>query len=261
MMAAGNTATRRQDPTLNGSLPSWFTASRTSRPMRPHVQSRTFLPGVTRGAEGPAQYDHFVERSPRLDVRRVAPLPEVERAMFGSQFAAHLGRGSQTKQGKPAPTPIDLWFTAGEIAQYEAVLDPPSLESLCLSAERIGQSTRQRTPVDVYETDRAALSRLERGLLRIFGELYQLFFHLSSLGRNTAELGAAVLWAVFGLLAGGADIPRVTAAVRALDQEADRRFPSQRTAWSGPVSVASASADVRRHGDRLRRRRLTRVQV
>ncbi|MGA2259569.1 MAG: hypothetical protein ABSG53_33250 [Thermoguttaceae bacterium] len=63
--------------------------------------------------------------------------------------------------------------------------------------DRVYETTRLRTvrssggnaaEVHFYEMYWADLSRLRGGLMRILGELYQLFFHLSSLGRNTAAL-------------------------------------------------------------------------
>jgi hypothetical protein len=139
-----------------------------------------------------------------------------QRQILGSQFAAHLerrgdersrkaaagitGTGADAREtlradekggaGESAAPSIDLQFTSMEIEKYEATLDSPSYDSLRLSAERIDGGVRGRTKVDIYEMYWADLSRLGSGLLRIAGELYQLFFHLSSLGRNTVDLGA-----------------------------------------------------------------------
>ncbi|MBL8416339.1 MAG: hypothetical protein JNM42_18095 [Propionivibrio sp.] len=158
---------------------------------------------VKQDAEGPVQYGYFAEQPLRMEVRRIEPLQEEERAsaadepdkakkraILGSEFAAHLERrGKERPRGAAQPS-IDLQFTSAQIAQYDASLDPPSYDSLCLSAERIGGGKNSRTRVDVYEMYWADLSRLGSGLLRMVGELYQLFFHLSSLGRNTVDLAA-----------------------------------------------------------------------
>ena len=137
-----------------------------------------------------------------------APRADEQREILGSEFAAHLERRhtrrarktaalDPTAEAAPAPArdevdepAIDLQFTSMQIARYEATLDSPSYDTLCLSAERVAPGARGRTQVDVYEMYWADLSRLGSGLLRIAGELYQLFFHLSSLGRNTVDLGA-----------------------------------------------------------------------
>lgn len=161
------------------------------------------LLGVRQDASGSVEYSSFVEKPLRMEVRRLEPLADAEEArapetpprpakreILGSEFAAHLEqRGRQLKGEAPQPS-LDLQFTSAEIANYDAALDPPSYDSVCLSAERVAGAMHRRTRLDVYEMYWADLSRLGSGLLRIFGELYQLFFHLSSLGRNTVDLGA-----------------------------------------------------------------------
>ena len=63
--------------------------------------------------------------------------------------------------------------------------------------DRVYETTRLRTvrssggiaaEAHFYEMYWADLSRLSGGVMRILGEVYQLLFHLSSLGRNTAAL-------------------------------------------------------------------------
>lgn len=174
------------------------------------------LLGVQRDAEGPVEYGNFVETTLHIGVQRLDSLrgaaPEAEsshnpqeRAILGSEFAAHLDRRSAARAGDEQPPPLDVQFTSAEIARYDVSLDSPSYESICLSAERVGGGTQPRTKVDVYEMFWADLSRLGSGLWRIAGELYQLFFHLSSLGRNTVDLGAdansgSTSWRIYRLL-------------------------------------------------------------
>lgn len=176
------------------------------------------LLGVSQDAAGAVEYGSFVEQPLRIEVRRLAPLPDAEmtrlpepsskpakREILGSEFAAHLERRGKRREGEAPQPSIDLQFTSAEIANYDAALDPPSYDSVCLSADRVAGTKAKRTRLDVYEMYWADLSRLGSGLLRIFGELYQLFFHLSSLGRNTVDLGAAAhpgsgAWRIYRLL-------------------------------------------------------------
>src|SRR6185369_16119942 len=45
-----------------------------------------------------------------------------------------------------------------------------------------------RCPFDLYEMYWADLSRLGAGYSKVFGELFQLLFHLTGLGRKTVDL-------------------------------------------------------------------------
>ncbi|GAB1544021.1 hypothetical protein NUACC21_66970 [Scytonema sp. NUACC21] len=67
-----------------------------------------------------------------------------------------------------------------EVRNQDAVYETVRLESTCF-----GQG--HQTDVHVYEMYWADLSRLGTGFLRIFGEFYQLLFHLGSLGRHNID--------------------------------------------------------------------------
>ena len=154
---------------------------------------------VPRGNVGPSARSEFPPASGNAASPEEPPKSK-PREILGSQFAAQLKQRTEQRSRKAgagadaalrfAEAAIDLQFTSMEIAKYDASLDPPSYESVRLSAGRVGEGDSGHTKVDVYEMYWADLSRLGSGLMRIAGELYQLFFHLSSLGRNTIDLGA-----------------------------------------------------------------------
>ncbi len=76
--------------------------------------------------------------------------------------------------------------------QIEAYKHRSTYDSICLEGQctTIDPHTNVKTKVqvDIYEMYWADLSRLGSGFVRIFGELYQLLFHLGSLGRQSVDL-------------------------------------------------------------------------
>jgi hypothetical protein len=58
-------------------------------------------------------------------------------------------------------------------------------ETICMKACR-----DDRHEVDLYEMYWADLSRVGKGFFQVFGEFYQILFHLSALGRHTLDMAA-----------------------------------------------------------------------
>ncbi|WP_404788143.1 hypothetical protein [Altericista sp. CCNU0014] len=96
--------------------------------------------------------------------------------------------------GKPADrkdplTQPDYLFIRDQIDEYQK---KSVYDSICLEGYRIDahQTSPEKSPtqVHIYEMYWADLSRLGSGFVRIFGELYQLLFHLGSLGRQSVDL-------------------------------------------------------------------------
>lgn len=77
---------------------------------------------------------------------------------------------------------VNLDFTRDRLDKYDksTVYDSICLEGECTTSKGETQETRK---VHIYEMHWADLSRLGTGFVHIFGELFQLLFHLSSLGR------------------------------------------------------------------------------
>ena len=76
---------------------------------------------------------------------------------------------------------VNLDFTRDRLDKYDksTVYDSVCLEGECTTSK--GETKTKK--VDIYEMHWADLSRLGTGFVQIFGELFQLLFHLSSLGR------------------------------------------------------------------------------
>ncbi len=77
----------------------------------------------------------------------------------------------------------DLKFTKKQLEDYEKT---SLYQTICLE----GESDDKSQEVHVYEMFWADLSRLGESFFRIFGELYQILFHLSKVGTQTAEKAA-----------------------------------------------------------------------
>jgi hypothetical protein len=155
-----------------------------------------------------SQYAPFNERQIRLKVTPVQP----KKLNIGQQQDRETKSWLMTMISK-------LWRSTNERGPYmhmlltgkleskdhDAVLSPDYLfirdqieqyttqsvyESICLEGER-NSATKSPARVDVYEMYWGDLSRLGSGFVRIFGEFYQLLFHLGSLGRQSIDLARA----------------------------------------------------------------------
>ncbi|MEG4633048.1 hypothetical protein QUB56_26265 [Microcoleus sp. AR_TQ3_B6] len=78
-------------------------------------------------------------------------------------------------------------FTCDFLDSYSPKKDPKAsfYETICIKACR-----DDRHEVHLYEMYWADLSRVGRGFFQVFGELYQILFHLSALGRHTLDMAA-----------------------------------------------------------------------
>jgi hypothetical protein len=103
-------------------------------------------------------------------------------------FMRRLLTGKPEDPKDPLTQP-DYLFTRDQIDEYKK---QSVYESICLEGHRVtvnpSSSEPSHTQVHIYEMYWADLSRLGSGFIRIFGELYQLLFHLGSLGRQSIDL-------------------------------------------------------------------------
>jgi hypothetical protein len=93
------------------------------------------------------------------------------------------------KQAHDPLTQPDYLFIRDQVLEFKklSVYDSVCLEGECTVPGPLNQEMNQ-TQVHIYEMYWADLSRLGTGFIRIFGELYQLLFHLGSLGRQSVDL-------------------------------------------------------------------------
>jgi hypothetical protein len=103
-------------------------------------------------------------------------------------FMRRLLTGKPKNPNDPLAQP-DYLFIRDQIDDYK---EQSVYESICLEGHRVAtnpnSSEASHTQVHIYEMYWADLSRLGSGFIRIFGELYQLLFHLGSLGRQSIDL-------------------------------------------------------------------------
>jgi hypothetical protein len=141
-----------------------------------------------------SQYTLFKERKIRIPV---APLKPQAKLPWGKETLEASKRFLPDERGEymhllmtkpidpdhPTAKP-DYLFMRDQVSDYEgkqSVYETIRLEGHCGSGD-------DKTQVDIYEMYWADLSRLGTGFIRIFGEFYQLLFHLSSLGRLSVDL-------------------------------------------------------------------------
>ncbi len=98
------------------------------------------------------------------------------------EYMNRLMTGKPADSDHPTVQPSYL-FMRDQVSRYEkqSVYETICLEGQCGAGD-------DKTQVDIYEMYWADLSRLGTGFIRIFGEFYQLLFHLGSLGRLSVDL-------------------------------------------------------------------------
>jgi hypothetical protein len=103
-------------------------------------------------------------------------------------FMRRLLTGKPKDPNDPLTQP-DYLFIRDQIDEYQkqSVYDSICLEGARATIDAKGK-VKIQAQVHVYEMYWADLSRLGSGFIRIFGELYQLLFHLGSLGRQSVDL-------------------------------------------------------------------------
>lgn len=86
-----------------------------------------------------------------------------------------------------ANTSTDVKFSIRALEGLEATDELCRYRTVRLEGCRKDRATGQHTRIDVFEMHWADFSRPPTRALRFLGELYQVFFHLASLGRKTVK--------------------------------------------------------------------------
>jgi hypothetical protein len=130
------------------------------------------------------RYGAFAERTLRIALRPVEP----NKATGTRQEARSVGalfrideRASHLRRADGAPVDVSDAFMCEQLVQYRSALD--SYDTIRLE----GECTADGTRVHVHEVYWADLSRQATGGLRVFGEIFQIMFHLPTLGRKAVE--------------------------------------------------------------------------
>ena len=149
-------------------------------------------------APGRPAYQPFEEHTIRFSVRPVVVPVEGtsspgQPAMRGP-FHAWVTRAWTKAAADPASAVSDdglaREFMRGQLRGYGGEDPEDTCESIRLEGARGASDGSEARDVHVYELYWADLSRLKAGLLSIFTELYQLLFHLSSLGTHVVDAEA-----------------------------------------------------------------------
>jgi hypothetical protein len=131
------------------------------------------------------RYDPFLERTFRINVRPVVIRDADEPAQdAGARGPFHRWVDTQ-RQTPDKATDDAAWyaFMRGQLRCYHGDGPEETYETIRLEGRRHGPEQL----VHIYEAYWADLSRLKAGVFSIFTELYQLLFHLSSLGTHVVD--------------------------------------------------------------------------
>jgi len=137
-------------------------------------------------------YDPFIERTIRINVRPVAVSNGGGPETSGIRGPFHdlVGRTAKRRDAGDQtidPDELSFAFMRGQLRNYRGDDPADTYETARLEGRRRGHDGDDRV-VHIYETFWSDLSNLKGGGgLRIFGELYQLLFHLPSLGTHAVD--------------------------------------------------------------------------
>ena len=164
-------------------------------------------------------YQPFEERTIRFGVRPVAE-PAADAQATGAQeirgpFHTWVTRQWTARASSPAAAPVSddelsRAFMQGQLRGYLGEDPEDTYESVRLEGARAASDGSDARDVHVYELYWADLSRLKAGLFSIFTELYQLLFHLSSLGTHVVDAESlhhrTAVWGAFRRAQSGASL-------------------------------------------------------
>ncbi len=137
-------------------------------------------------ADGPV-YAPFVPADVSMPVRRV-DVPAVDQADAGKTFAQRADALRARRSSLAAPHgDANIEFMATLLAGYRGGDPDDTFKTTVFRGQRHALGESAPVDVDVYEMYWADLSRLAANAFRIFGEIYQLLFHVGSLGVNVVR--------------------------------------------------------------------------
>lgn len=140
------------------------------------------------------EYSQFQEQKLRLTIKPVqistkkpdSKTPKMTVGVWCDERGGFLRQAlDQSTPSTTSPTEPDAShrFLLDQVSEYH---QESIYETICLKGLR-KDASRSPVAVDIYEMYWADLSRLGTGFVRIFGEFYQLLFHLISLGRQSVD--------------------------------------------------------------------------
>jgi hypothetical protein len=179
-----------------------------------------------------------------------------------TRLALRVERVPVPKRAKPdaqrdreAPAPLSLdpkeggfgqAFMRRQLEEYEVEAGDAVYETVRVTTTRAADAETPAIAVDVHEVYWADLSRLGKGALQIFGELYQIIFHLGRLGHHSADhacraSGGTRAWRIYSWLVSSAvliltlPVPALNVLLLAVTSiVVPVALPDQ---WRGPVAL------------------------
>jgi hypothetical protein len=159
------------------------------------LESRSRPNGVNR-------YEAFREKVLKV---RIAPVqlhpgyeaPLESKSEWGPFDSLRLAKQTLEPSSKALQNSIDHAFMANQLSGYKAEGPEDSSEFLCLEGVRDAGAADEKL-VHVYDMFWSDLSGVAAAGFRVFGELYQLLFHLGSIGVNNVAAAAAFFNGVKG---------------------------------------------------------------
>ncbi len=145
------------------------------------------------------KYFPFREQILRINVRPVVVQPVgqsiVQPAATAPKIASTHGPFySMVKNLSEKMTPDEVWwhFTRGQLECYKGDNHEDTNKTIRIEGEKLDDAGQIINNVHLYELFWSDLSTRKAGIFSIFTELYQLLFHLSSLGVHTITAATAV---------------------------------------------------------------------
>lgn len=143
------------------------------------------------------RYDPFLERSLRINVRPVVITGDEETSGGGVRGPFHewvhkeRPRRARSARSSEKPGAYEDWvsfqFMRGQLRCYLGEGPENTYETIRLEGKRTAHGGATERTVHVYELYWSDLSRFKSSLLSVFTELYQVIFHLSSLGTHVVD--------------------------------------------------------------------------
>ena len=143
---------------------------------------------------GESRYEAFSETPVRINIAGVQlrPAPaDSQRLAWGPLDALRLSGTAMTSAAASQKDSIDHLFMEGQLSRYKDQGPEDACEFLRLRGTRKAEAPIPDKQVDVYDMFWSDLSGVSKSGLRVFGELYQLLFHLGSIGVNNVAAAAA----------------------------------------------------------------------
>lgn len=162
---------------------------------QPRASARD-VSGLLRLCEQKDCYGEFIEQSLPITVCKVKvgngrqPAADAARPsqMQGPFMQERLGKAPRTEE---SANELDHGFMRDLLSEYKLQPRDQTYETVRMEGARTDAEGKPQADIHVYEMYWADLSRLGRGFVRVFAELYQLLFRVSDLGRHTLNCARA----------------------------------------------------------------------